>query len=216
MIEPHVPRFTVGVTGHRPNRMAIGAARVARRLDDVLAALRAGAGAVRPTALSALAEGTDRLFAEAALARGFRLAVVLPFARADYEQTFSDAAETPAFRALLARAAEVSEMGGSLAATKAAYEAVGHATVARSDVLVAVWDGKGAAGRGGTPEIIAHALRQRKPVIWIDAARDRLPMLLRLPDAGGARDLPLAALAARARPLSRRAIRRLGVGVGRR
>ncbi len=35
------------------------------------------------------------------------------------------------------------------------------------DVLLAVWDGKPAAGRGGTAEIVAYALKRRVPVVAI-------------------------------------------------
>lgn len=205
--------FTVGVTGHRPNRLHVGAREVTRRLYWVLAELRAGVWRRKRIAVSALAEGADRLFAEVALGLGYELQAVLPFASADYETTFSDAATTSGYRHLLARAAAVTELPGSLAATKAAYEAVGHATVAASDVLVAVWDGEGAAGRGGSPEIIAHAVGSGVPVVWIDAARLRLPRLIRAPIANGPREVPLAALAARATPLTAAAVRKLAAKV---
>ncbi|MBU1210087.1 MAG: hypothetical protein KJ587_02300 [Alphaproteobacteria bacterium] len=204
--------LTVGVSGHRPNRMHIGEAAVARRLWLVLAALRSGARGAKRVAMSALAEGSDRLFAEAALDLGYELRALLPFPSADYETTFGDQATPPHYRALLALAATVTELPGTLADSKAGYEAVGHATVAASDILVAIWDGKGAAGRGGTPEIIDHAVRAAKPVIWIDAARNRLPLLIAAPTAQGARDVPLATLAARAKPLTRRRIARLAAG----
>ncbi|HRD74860.1 MAG TPA: hypothetical protein PK264_02810 [Hyphomicrobiaceae bacterium] len=200
--------LTIGITGHRPNRLAIGEARTERRLTLVLAGLRKGALA-RPVALSALAEGADRLFAAAALALGYRLKVLLPFKSADYETTFSDTTTTPDYRALLARAAHVEELPGTLANTKAAYEAVGRATVAASDILVAVWDGRPAAARGGTPEIIEYALAAGTPVVWIDAARDQLPRKLASPTAGGRRHVPLANLARRAKPITMRALGRL-------
>ncbi|HXO24414.1 MAG TPA: hypothetical protein VN870_07535, partial [Streptosporangiaceae bacterium] len=63
-----------------------------------------------------------------------------------------------------------------------AYELAGRAVVDRSDVLIAVWDGGPAAGRGGTAEIYVYAQRWQKPVILIsvddNSARldsDRLP-----------------------------------------
>lgn len=122
------PTFTVGITGHRPNRMHIGEAAIARRVWLVLAVLRSGALRRKRVAVSALAEGPDRLFAEAALDLGYELRALLPFASADYETTFGDAATTPHYRALLARAAEVTELPGTLAESNAGYEAVGRAT----------------------------------------------------------------------------------------
>jgi hypothetical protein len=200
------PVFTVGISGHRPNRMAIGVDEIARRLYWTLAGLRSGYRAAERVAVSALAEGSDRLFAEAALSLGYRLDVVLPFKSADYETTFSDAQSTPAYDGLLARADRVDELDGTLDDTKTAYERVGRETVRRADVLITVWDGEGAAGRGGTSEIIQLALDAGKPVIWIDAARLRLPRLIGKSRADAPREVPLAKLAARARPLTRRRI----------
>ncbi len=173
----------IGFTGHRPNRLHIGEARVAARLREVLAALRDGARATgttaRQIAVSPLAEGSDRLFAQTALDLGYELRAMLPFKSADYETTFGDATTTSIYRTLLAQAARVQELPGSLNDTTAAYEAMGRAMVDEGDILVAVWDGKPAAGRGGTPEIIEYAITRGKPVTWIDAATDRAPMRLR-------------------------------------
>jgi hypothetical protein len=164
----------VGITGHRPNRMHIGVARVEARLVQVLKALRKGRKSdAKLVAISALAEGSDRLFASAALTIGYELVALLPFKSSDYETTFGDTSANPEYHALLARAGEVVELQASLTDSTAGYEAVGRLTVDRCDVLVAVWDGKPAAGRGGTPEIIQYALEQRHPVIWIDATNDR-------------------------------------------
>lgn len=203
--------LTVGVTGHRPNRLHIGPARVAKRLETVLTEIRRGAqlaglAASRLKAVSAVAEGADRMFAEAALALGFRLEALLPFNRIDYETTFSDPATTPSYRDLLRRAEHIVELPSSLDDSKAAYEAVGRAIVDRSDIMVAIWDGKPAAGRGGSPEIIEYAVRHGKAVLWVDATRDRPPLLIELPTTHGPRQVPLAQLAARARPVSRQRI----------
>lgn len=188
----------IGVTGHRPNRLRIGEDRAKAHLHAVLEALRDAARAQGrtepPIAVSALAEGADRLFAEAALELGFVLEAHLPLRSADYETTFADADTTVAYRSLLARARRVTELPGSLDDTDAAYEAQGRALVDLSDVLIAVWDGRGAAGRGGSPEIISYALGLARPVVWIDAAADRAP--LRLAAVGGS--LGAAAMAARA------------------
>ena len=193
----------VAVTGHRPNRLHIGVSEIHRHIDAVLAMLRATSRAPRAIAISALAEGADRIFADCALARGMRLGVLLPFASADYETTFSDAKATLHYRRLIARARRVTTLPGSLTDSKAAYEAVGHATVEAADILVAVWDGRPAAGRGGTPEIISHALARARPVILIDAARSRLP---RLVSGAHAPLLIRTHTCARAVPLSARAL----------
>jgi hypothetical protein len=172
----------IGFTGHRPNRLRIGEARVASHLRSVLEALRNGArtqGVAEPLiALSTLAEGSDRLFAEAAVELGCELQALLPFKSADYETTFGDATKTTAYRALLARAAQVTALPGALDNPTAAYEAVGRAMVEASDILIAAWDGEPAAGRGGTPEIIEYAVSRGCPVVWIHVAEDRGPLRL--------------------------------------
>jgi hypothetical protein len=58
-----------------------------------------------------------------------------------------------------------------------AYRAAGEAVVERSDVLLAVWDGRRAKGIGGTAEVVAAAGRSGLPVSWLCAERyyDRGP-----------------------------------------
>lgn len=167
----------IAVTGHRPNRLHIGQTQIAARLSQALAGLGASARARNRAApliaLSALAEGADRLFAKAALDLGMSLHAYLPFTVEDYLTTFGDARSTPSFHALLQRASEVTVLPGRLADSGAAYEAVGRAMVEACDAVIAVWDRKPSAGRGGTPEIIAYALERGRQVILIDAAIDQ-------------------------------------------
>ena len=169
----------IGFSGHRPNRLHIGPERVKARLGDALALVRGEAAAMPAIAMSALAEGSDRLFAEAAFDLGFQLQAVLPMPVAEYETTFEDTSTTEVFRRLLERSSETRILDGSLADSKAAYETLGRAMVAGCDILMCVWDGKPAAGRGGTPDVIEYALTCGRRVIWIDAANDRVAAELR-------------------------------------
>jgi hypothetical protein len=59
-----------------------------------------------------------------------------------------------------------------------AYELAGRAIVDRSDVMIVVWDGQPARGRGGTAEIYSYARRWQKPIllIWVDDNSARLSM----------------------------------------
>jgi hypothetical protein len=57
---------------------------------------------------------------------------------------------------------------------EAAYEAVGRFILDRCDVLLAVWDGKAARGRGGTGEIVALARARGLPMAWV-RAKNRKP-----------------------------------------
>jgi len=207
--------FSVAVSGHRPNRMRLGSVEISRRLKEVLSALRSGAKGWPRRAVSPLAEGSDRLFAEAAIELGYELHALLPFKCADYESTFSDIDATPRFRALLDVAKSVRELPGKLTDTKAAYEACGRATVGLCDLLVTVWDGKVGAGRGGTPQIVEYAVLQGRPVIWVDAARQRLPMRIPESPALGLHELRLAKLARSSIPLFRQNVVTLATSVTR-
>lgn len=170
----------IGFSGHRPNRLRIPVVRLRVRLREALDHLVSKAATASPdVAISPLAEGADRLFAAVALEAGLTLEALLPMPADDYVHTFESPATTPVFHELLARARRVRQLPGSLADTSAAYAALGRELIATSDVLVAVWDGKPAAGRGGTPEVIAHALAGGRPVVWIDATVDRPPQRLR-------------------------------------
>jgi hypothetical protein len=147
----------IGFSGHRPNCLQIGPERVKARLSDALTLVRSEDPAMTAIAMSALAEGSDRLFAEAALDLGIQLQAVLPMPIVEYETTFEDASTTEVFRRLLERSSETRILDGSLADSKAAYETLGHAMVSSCDTLMCVWDGQPAAGRGGTPEVIEYA-----------------------------------------------------------
>lgn len=180
---PPRPGFvlTVGITGHRRNRLTSDLEAAARaRTDMVLetiataAARLAEAGAgwfergpANLRLLSALAEGADRMCAEVALAQGYSLDAVLPFDRATYEADFSTAASLGHFHHLLQAAATRLELPGSRNDPDAAYSLAGGAIVATADVLVAIWNGEGSGGRGGTGDVVATALAQGKPVIHV-------------------------------------------------
>ena len=182
--------INIGVTGHRPHRLAVPlprlAAQVGRLLAGLVKATAAGVGADGAGAgdgaclniISPLAEGADRIVAGEALRLGQRLTALLPFDRRAYEATFSDPATTPEFRALWQAADERVSLHASPARPEAGYVAVGMVTLARSDLMLAIWDGDAALGRGGTAEILQSAVGWGVPVMWINARRDFKPVLL--------------------------------------
>jgi hypothetical protein len=177
----------LGVTGHRRDLLPEGAQEAVRRqVDALLSTVAAAADAILashavcfaggPPVLrlaSPLADGADQIVAEAALAAGFELQAVLPFAREDYLPDFDLPESAAQFDALLARAACILELPGDPARRLEAYIMAGRATVAHSDVLIAVWDGLPARGRGGTGEVVEHALRRGTPVIHLPVEPDR-------------------------------------------
>lgn len=186
---PPRPALTlrIGVTGHRPNRFdAAGQAAARRALDRVFAGMRAAMAALQQReaqffdrvppqirVVSALAEGADRVVAEAGLAAGFALDVILPFPAGLYEGDFAGEDSKRAFRRLLERAHACFTLPGAKSAADPAeavraYEAVGLMTLRQCDLVIAVWDGKEASGRGGTQDIVQCAVETGRPVLRFD------------------------------------------------
>jgi hypothetical protein len=120
--------------------------------------------------VSSLAEGSDRIVAEAGLAAGFELEVILPFGRAEYGNDFETPASRARFEHLLARASTVFELSGDADERPPAYEAAGLFMLAKLDLLIAIWDGERAAGIGGTAQIVGRAMADGIPIMWIDPA----------------------------------------------
>ena len=118
--------------------------------------------------MSSLAEGSDRLVAEAGLAGGYVLEAVLPFARAEYARDFATPESLAAFERLLGHAVAVFELNGDAGERSRAYEAAGFVMLANVDLLIAIWDGEEAAGVGGTAQIVSRAIADGIPVIRLD------------------------------------------------
>jgi hypothetical protein len=173
--------FTIAVTGHRPNRLPAPARDTVRRqigglLDELMALSKAHAR--RPLLVCALAEGADRMAAQAALERGIAFEAVLPFPAAEYAKDFPDRTSQSQFRDLMAAAERVTALPGDGSDRESAYEAAGLAMLDGADILIAIWDGQPAAGRGGTVQILERADRRGMPVLVVDATAAEPPRLL--------------------------------------
>src|SRR5471032_2482524 len=186
-------RLRVGVTGHRlgPKFSQAAAAEVRTTIDGLLAEIaRVAHHTVERDAwafadpapivstISAIAEGSDRIVAEAGLAAGLPLSVILPFARADYRRDFASEESREAFDSLLARASAVFEIDGRREAAARSYEAAGLLMLANADIVIAIWDQMPADGIGGTALIVEHAVADGVPVILIDPSRPAAPSIL--------------------------------------
>lgn len=184
--------LSIGIIGHRPNRLPEdGRADVERRIDEVLALLRKAADTTREryatffgdapvilTMISALADGADRMAARAALRNDFALASALPFPIADYEKDFPDAASREEYADLLARSARALVLPGDHDREPRDYQAVGHLIIDNADIILAVWDGGASGGRGGTTELVERAAATGVPIVHVDAAGKAVPRLL--------------------------------------
>lgn len=218
---PPRPHFTlnIGVTGHRRNRLTVAhLAHASGRLADVMRQLGESAARLQGVAAAyfagpppdvrlvcALAEGADRLAADAALGAGFALDVILPFDRETYAEDFDTAESHEDYARLLAIASAILELPGERGQDETAYAVAGAAILAVTDVLVAVWNGEESAGRGGTGDVVASALAQGKPVIHVPIGAHE-PIRLLWPGDGPAAGSWAAALEPPARPFSAEAI----------
>jgi hypothetical protein len=184
--------FRVGVVGHRPNRLAnadlpaleallgvvLRSVKEAVRTFQVAHADNYAPGEPILRAVTGLAEGTDRVFARQAIQLGYELVCPLPFARDEYEKDFQpgkavEQGSVEEFRELLGgpHAVTIFELEGSRGIGGDAYWAAGRVVLDQSDLLVSVWDGGAAAGRGGTFETLRRAVDSHVSVLWIDARR---------------------------------------------
>jgi hypothetical protein len=170
---PSSPSLRIGVSGHRvpPKLPEESEAPLRAHIDRILAAVAAAARkantATELVIVSSLAEGSDRIVAEAGLAAGFALQAILPFARAEYERDFETEMSRREFETLLVRAG-VLELDGAADQRPGAYEAAGLFMLANIDVLIAIWDGAVAAGIGGTAQIVERAIADGIVVVWIE------------------------------------------------
>lgn|SRR5487761_104042 len=148
----------VGITGHQ-------------QLDDpgawpwVATVLRAELAKVQPPLIgvTSLAVGADQLLARLVLERGGTIHAVLPFA--NIERSFSPE-HLRAYRQLIKQATvEVLDTPGT---DEDAYLAAGRRVVDLSDIVLAVWDGQPAKGKGGTADVVAYTIGRGVPLIHID------------------------------------------------
>jgi hypothetical protein len=181
LTEPPVCALRIGITGHRPPKLAQNMEpqirealreilKAARHSTVELAKLNPGYAEREPVLhmISLLAEGADRLAAEEALHLGFKLQCPLPAARDEYRQDFG-VPSAMEFDKLLGKAEYVFELDGQRVGAwldPTAYEAAGRITLAHSDVLIAVWNGE-LGEQGGTGQIVREAQLAGIPTLRI-------------------------------------------------
>lgn len=146
--------FRVGIVGHRYLANAETVSFVVRQSAAVLKQAKTEHQSI--AALSAIAEGSDTLFAEAALALDIPLEIVRPFNdyASDFE-TLSSRTKYENLRAVASRETKLIYRKRSNLAYKAAMNWI----VNNSDVLVVAWDGREAEGEGGTRDAVKQAVK---------------------------------------------------------
>jgi len=134
-------------------------------LADALAGLRAQMPG-EWIGISSAAAGSDLLFAQSVLDSGMPWQAVLPLAQAEFQRDFNPE-EWQQVEALLKAAESVTEIGAS-DEREEAYLDCGIEIVNSCDVLVALWDGEPARGRGGTAEVVTFSRELGKPLVIVD------------------------------------------------
>ena len=175
----------IGVTGHREltETQSILISECVRKVLDTLDRwlsdnLRNSAHAF--VVISPLAEGSDRIVAREVLdwpkADSHykpEMEAVIPFPVGEYVTTFTGQGSRDEFDALLKRARSVKVLEKSRPAN-GAYVSVGHYVVHASDILIAIWNGMPANGRGGTGDIVEYARSLGQSIFIIDPASGRV------------------------------------------
>ena len=168
--------FTVGIVGHRPDNLAgvdldLLKGTIHKTLVDIFVLVTTYDCETVFWALSPLAEGVDRIFAEEALALGWQLHCPLPFPINVYEKDFAigsslEVGSLERFRRLLLSSTIITELPGDRHNLSAAYGACGRYVLDGCDLLIAVWDGE-PGQPGGTAELVSLAHSFGKPLIRI-------------------------------------------------
>ena len=158
--------LTIGVTGHR---FLANVDRIIAGVDEALGRIEEAWPGESWAVISSLAEGADRLVAYRAIGRlGAKLLVTTPLQRADYLTDFETTESKQEFLRLVDKAGEIIELPPR-ATRDEAYAAAGRYVLDHCDVLIAVWDGQEAQGRGGTGETVAQARQRGLPLVWVHA-----------------------------------------------
>jgi hypothetical protein len=175
-----IPLFhVVGFSGHRQisDRGGLGGA-----IAGELASLQRMAHG-EWLGLSSVAEGGDQLFIAQIRALGLAWHAVLPLPKAEFAADFppDEWAQVEKIIDGAEHVRVITENG----TREDAYLDCGMATVDGADVLLAVWDGEPARGKGGTGDVVAYARSLGRPLILIDArtlkvSRENLEKLERI------------------------------------
>lgn len=145
-----------------------------RAIDETLEIIRKSFSSPALDVISSLAEGADRLVAKRALLHPqTTLTVPLPLPIEQYITDFSDSRSVEEFFSLLQIAHKEIDLPEANSREEA-YQTSSQYILDCCDVLLAVWDGQEALGKGGTGEFALQARQRGHPLAWIHAG-NRIP-----------------------------------------
>lgn len=159
----------IGITGHQTLRGTLGWDWIEKEIQRVLAKW-----CPHCVGITSLATGADQRFAKIMLEMGGAIEVVVPFP--EYETRIRNEDDRCAYRRLLGAARAVLTLSGEANNDELSYLVAGQRVVDRSDLLLAVWDGKPAAGVGGTADIVAYARLHDKRIAHVNPVTGDVPV----------------------------------------
>jgi len=150
----------IGIVGHR----FIPDDNVLRYVTQEITSILDGFCGLYPDliALSAIAEGADTIFAEAALALGMPLEIIRPYQ--SYHSDFSTVSARNRYSILCAASCREIVLSHTSRSDEA-YKNAMNLVVTQSDLLVVVWDGYPAMAICGTSHAVDNVVRLNKS--WI-------------------------------------------------
>jgi hypothetical protein len=185
--EPAIPfRIRIGVTGHRTLLQEQTLLQLVREIItkryleafDSEARHVINAHHVAFTVVSPLAEGADRLVARAVLEfPDSMLIAVIPSDLDEYTGRFTSPESRDDFALLLQRAHHCIRLETEVTCLmndynqgetgRGGFQEIGEYVIEHCDILIALWDGKPARGKGGTADITSMAIKKGMPVFII-------------------------------------------------
>jgi 8-oxo-dGTP pyrophosphatase MutT (NUDIX family) len=158
--------FRIGFSGHQQLGDEATMAFVSQSLRELLTTYREQARQRNQELLvySALAPGADQLFIKTAQELDIAIEAVIPCAH--YEEIFTSTEALNDYHQLLARCRQIQQLPAETRSDEAYLEA-GQWIVEHSDLLILVWNGYPAGGRGGTADVASYARVSRRPFIHV-------------------------------------------------
>jgi 8-oxo-dGTP pyrophosphatase MutT (NUDIX family) len=156
----------IGFSGHQQLGNEATIAFVSQSLRELLITYRDQARACNQELLlySALAPGADQLCVKTALELAIAVEAVIPCA--EYEGIFTETEAVSAYHQLLARCRKIHSLPAQQCSDEAYLEA-GHWIVEHADLVLLVWNGYPAGGKGGTADVASYARLLRRPFLHI-------------------------------------------------
>ena len=157
--------FTIGIVGHRFLANTGAQSFIEQQCTEILQHLQLKHKQI--VALSAIAEGADSIFAEAALSLNIPLKIVRPFY--NYENDFVSIVAKDCYMRLKSSATQEIILPYQNR-SESAYMAGMQWVVNQSTLLLAAWNGICEGGKGGTADAVKHAIYANCDWVHIDVS----------------------------------------------